>query len=200
MDRSSSPRPDVTDKFDVNDNVNYITHSRNMSQASNISDSGIGAVGTVIYDAYDDDDMLREAMESPQMPAMDPHGMHQKRPSLELDLDGKDARRTQPNTPEPQNETPRGDYVLGATSQRHHHHNTNGQSSHHSATNSGTKKRVVDMSPINTEFNGARPSRTPTPVADADAEILVEETSGCSCFGWFGRKKKKVGLAQQELR
>lgn len=49
---------------------------------------------------------------------------------------------------------------------------------------------------------GSRPSRTPSPIRDADASILIEKTTGCSCFGWFGKKKKKknIGLAQQELR
>ena len=182
----------MTDKFDGNDNVSYMTHTRNMSHAS---DSGIGNGGAIIYNTYDDDEIMREALESPTMPAMDtpaqhPHNMHQKRPSLELDLNGNalnEARSTQPNTPEP---VKGGDYVM------------NGQGH---GLGTGTRvsgKQVVDMSPINTELNetNARPSRTPTPVADADAEILVEETSGCSCFGWFGRKKKKVGLAQQELR
>jgi len=49
---------------------------------------------------------------------------------------------------------------------------------------------------------GSRPSRTPTPVRDDDAEILIEKSSGCSCFGWFGKKKKKkntnMGLAHQD--
>merc|ERR1712228_885953 len=54
----------------------------------------------------------------------------------------------------------------------------------------------------NTLRTGSRPSRSPTPISDADASILIEKTTGCSCFGWFGKKKKKknVGLAQQELR
>jgi len=180
----SSPRPDVTDKFDGNDNVSYMTHARNMSTAS---DSGIGNAGTLIYNTYDDEELMREAMESPMQEPMDHTSMHQKRPSMELDLDAQDARRTLPNTPEPEEEERTGDYVM-----------PNGQGT----TSNGASKRVVDMSPINTEITGtnARPSRTPTPVRDEDAEILVEETSGCSCFGWFGRKKKTVGLAQQELR
>lgn len=49
---------------------------------------------------------------------------------------------------------------------------------------------------------GSRPSRTPTPIDDDDAEILIEKTSGCSCFGWFGggkkKKKKNLGLAHQD--
>ena len=56
-------------------------------------------------------------------------------------------------------------------------------------------------------WTNARLSRT-TPVANADADIPIDSTVscscfgwfGCSCFGWFGRKKRKVGLAQQELR
>jgi len=50
----------------------------------------------------------------------------------------------------------------------------------------------------------SRRSRTPSPIRDSDASILIEKTSGCSCFGWFGKKKKRknknIGLAQQELR
>mmetsp|Transcript_26949 Transcript_26949/g.23738 ORF Transcript_26949/g.23738 Transcript_26949/m.23738 type:complete len:320 (+) Transcript_26949:1100-2059(+) len=50
---------------------------------------------------------------------------------------------------------------------------------------------------------GSRPSRTPTPIDDDDAEILIEKSSGCSCFGWFGsgkkkKKKKNIGLAHQD--
>ena len=75
-----------------------------------------------------------------------------------------------------------GDYVLGSTD-----HPTNMQQSHHPE--------------INEQFNETNPrlSRT-TPVANADAVIPIDSTNGCSCFGWFGRKKTKVGLAQQELR
>eukprot|EP00483_Globobulimina_turgida_P005260 UN05270 len=48
---------------------------------------------------------------------------------------------------------------------------------------------------------GSRPEREI--FDETDAEILIEKTSGCSCFGWFGKKKSKnigLGLAQQELR
>ena len=67
-------------------------------------------------------------------------------------------------------------------------------------TISDTSKNDHDF--IELGKTGSRPSRTPTPIDDHDAEILIEKSSGCSCFGWFGKKKKNknIGLAQQELR
>merc|ERR1712087_356559 len=105
-----------------------------------------------IFTTYDDEDILREAeIESPTLFANDSNEnygqMHQKRPSRELDLD-KEARGTEPNTPELEEDgtKPVGDYVINIGP------STNGQSA------TGTTKRTVDMSPMNTEFNAARPS------------------------------------------
>ena len=41
---------------------------------------------------------------------------------------------------------------------------------------------------------GSRPTRTPTPIDDQHAEILIEKSSGCSCFGWFGKRKRIKSL------
>eukprot|EP01083_Nonionella_stella_P003537 10187_1 len=144
--------------------------------------------------------------------------MFHKRPSVELDDVKKEtnARNTAPNSPkdskeeeeeEEEEELPDevdndGQYVLTLEK---------GQSGSVSISSTkrddaqllGDRERDTDHEILGP--TGSRPSRTPTPLSEIEAEILIEKTqqsASCGCFGFFGKKNKKknIGLAQQELR
>merc|ERR1719461_448983 len=74
------------------------THKGHSKQPS---DSGIGNAGTLIFDNYDEDILFRDAYESPKPSpktgAVNHEDMLQKRPSIELDLDGNDTDNNKDN-------------------------------------------------------------------------------------------------------
>jgi len=192
-------------------------------QPSQISDSGIGSGGALIFDSYNDEVMLRDAYESPKSVIR-----LEKRPSVELDLEenneaandeteagvedrtGKDLARASEEEEEEEDgdvNVRGGDYVVSvsttASSRQmdsaliNGHNNNSNQGMHgkHRASIRYEDEYRIDGGELQFVATGTRPSRTPTP------EPVTPRDSGCSCFGWFSNKKKKsVGLAQQELR
>merc|ERR1712244_52349 len=100
--------------------------------------------------------------------------MFQKRPSIEL-------------KEEKEKENENGDYVQTSpmTNDSHSVSSNKPMLNHNS----------IETKEIETNYNKpqkTRPSTTPSPIYnDNDAQIIIEKTSSCSCFAFFGKSKKK---------
>ena len=205
-----------TTQTTISNNVELRTRRSNTTE----SDSGIGGAGTLIFDSYDEDILFRDAYHSPQQSAE----IFPKRPSLELNLQGTDekvketnARNSVPNTPHNESfeddndkdELPASNSEYIAQSQQ----SMESVSSRKTADTGLLHKNHFHDDELEVKHSGfiaigggnttaMMTTTDSTPISDADASILIEKTSSCSCFGWFSKKKrnKNIGLAQQELR